>query len=154
MVISCGVVGCAKNRSNAPKEGFFRLPSLVNRVKPLNSEHLRVLKICPLLGGSLTKTVTFGTKHFCPLFKVCPLFGMSAIGRFHFTNETSQKFRKEFNIACLWKLFYFRQTSNSVRTIQARLASKFKSWIQKIISYFFTRVSLWSKCKEEKMKWK
>ena len=91
MVISCGVVGCAKNRSNAPKEGFFRLPSLVNRVKPLNSEHLRVLKICPLLGGSLTKTVTFGTKHFCPLFKVCPLFGMSAIGRFHFTNETSQK---------------------------------------------------------------
>ena len=61
-------------------------------------------------------------------------------------------FRKEFNIACLWKLFYFRQTSNSVRTIQARLASKFKSWIQKIISYFFTRVSLWSKCKEEKMK--
>ena len=146
MVISCGVVGCAKNRSNAPKEGFFSLPSLVNRVKPLNSEHLRVLKICPLLGGSLTKTVTFGTKHFCPLFKVCPLFGMSAIGRFHFTNETSQKlsgqmrdvwlssinpknltvsaFRKEFNIACLWKLFYFRQTSNSVRTIQARLDSQ------------------------------
>ena len=28
MVTSCGVVGCAKNRSNAPKEGFFRLPSI------------------------------------------------------------------------------------------------------------------------------
>ena len=27
MVTSCGVVGCEKNRSNAPKEGFFRLPS-------------------------------------------------------------------------------------------------------------------------------
>ena len=51
MVISCGVVGYAKNRSSAPKEGFFRLPSLVNSVKPLSSEHLRVLKICPLLRG-------------------------------------------------------------------------------------------------------
>ena len=30
MVISCQVVGCAKNHSNAPKEGFFRLPSIVN----------------------------------------------------------------------------------------------------------------------------
>ena len=30
MVTSCGVVGCAKNRSNAPKEGFFHLPSIVN----------------------------------------------------------------------------------------------------------------------------
>ena len=30
MVTSCGVVGCAKNRSNAPKDGFFRLPSIVN----------------------------------------------------------------------------------------------------------------------------
>ena len=28
MVTSCGVVGCAKNRSNAPKEGLFRLPSI------------------------------------------------------------------------------------------------------------------------------
>ena len=39
-------------------------------MKPLNSGHLRVLKNlsaskrCPLLGGSLTKTVKFGTKHF------------------------------------------------------------------------------------------
>ena len=30
MVTSCGIVGCAKNRSNVPKEGFFRLPSIVN----------------------------------------------------------------------------------------------------------------------------
>ena len=30
MVMSCGIVGCAKNRSNVPKEGFFRLPSIVN----------------------------------------------------------------------------------------------------------------------------
>ena len=28
MVTSCGVVGCAKNRSNAPKEVLFRLPSI------------------------------------------------------------------------------------------------------------------------------
>ena len=136
---------------------------------------MSVIKRCPLLGGSLTKTVTFGTKHFCPLFKVCPLFGMSTIGRFHFTNETSQKFSRQMRDVWLSRInpknltlsqlleknstlhvcgSYFRQTSNSVRTIQARLASKFKSWIQKIISYFFTRVSLWSKCKEEKMKWK
>ena len=39
-------------------------------VKPLNSGHLRVLKNlyvikrCPLLGGSLTKIATVGTKHF------------------------------------------------------------------------------------------
>ena len=39
-------------------------------VKPLNSGHLLVLKNlsvikrCLLLGGSLTKIVTFGTKHF------------------------------------------------------------------------------------------
>ena len=30
MVTSCGVLGCAKNPSNAPKEGFFHLPSIVN----------------------------------------------------------------------------------------------------------------------------
>ena len=39
-------------------------------VKPLNSEHLRVLKYlsvierCPLSGGNLIKIVTFGTKCF------------------------------------------------------------------------------------------
>ena len=30
MVTSCRIVGCAKNRSNAPKQGFFRLPNMVN----------------------------------------------------------------------------------------------------------------------------
>ena len=46
-------------------------------VKPLNSGHLRVLKNlsvierCPLLGGNF------------PLFKAFPLFGITAIGRFH-----------------------------------------------------------------------
>ena len=41
-----------------------------NSVKPLSSGHPRVLKYlsvikrCPLSGGSLTKIVTFGTKHF------------------------------------------------------------------------------------------
>ena len=42
----------------------------INTVKLLNSGHLRALKYvsiikrCPLLGGSLTKIVTFGTNHF------------------------------------------------------------------------------------------
>ena len=55
-------------------------------VKPLNSGHLRVLKNlsvikrCPLLGGSLTKIVTFGTKHFVRYWRYvrylgCPLLG-------------------------------------------------------------------------------
>ena len=42
----------------------------VHTVKTVNSGYLRVLKNlsfvkrCPRLGGSLTKIVTFGTKHF------------------------------------------------------------------------------------------
>ena len=55
-------------------------------VKPLNSGHLRVfknlsvIKRCPLLGGSLTKIVIFGTKHFLHYSKHvlclgCPLLG-------------------------------------------------------------------------------
>ena len=55
-------------------------------VKPLNIEHLRVLKNlsvikrCPLLGGSLTKIVTFGIKHFVRYsrhvrYLGCPLLG-------------------------------------------------------------------------------
>ena len=47
--------------------------------------------------------------------------------------------RKEFNVVWFGKSLYFRQTSSSVRTTKLRLGSKFKSWIQKIISYFFTR---------------
>ena len=55
-------------------------------VKPLNSGRLRVLKSlsvikrCPLLGGRLTKIVTFGTKHFVCYsrhvrYSGCPLLG-------------------------------------------------------------------------------
>ena len=55
-------------------------------VKPLNSGHLRILKYlsviqrCPLLGGSLTKIVTFETKHFVRYsrhvrYLGCPLLG-------------------------------------------------------------------------------
>ena len=49
-------------------------------VKPLNSGHLpvvknlSVIKRCPLLRGSLTKIVTFGTKHFVR-YLGCPLLG-------------------------------------------------------------------------------
>ena len=60
-------------------------------VKTLNSGHLRVLKnlsiieSCSLLGGKLSK--------------LCPLFGMSAIGRFHCMIKQSTNFSK------LWYLF-------------------------------------------------
>ena len=57
-----------------------------NSVKPLNSGHLPVLKNlsvikrCPLLGGSLWKIATFGTKHFVRYsrhvrYLGCPLLG-------------------------------------------------------------------------------
>ena len=39
MVTSCGVVGCTKNRSNALKEAFFRLPSI-------NSQQMKLHKNC------------------------------------------------------------------------------------------------------------
>ena len=66
------------------------LNEFCNRVKPLNSGHLRVLKKlfvikrCPLSGGSLTKIITFETKHFvlCSrLFRYlgCPLLGGSTV---------------------------------------------------------------------------
>ena len=55
-------------------------------MKPLNNGHLRflknssVMKRCPLLGGSLTKIVTLGTKHFVRYsrhvrYLACPLLG-------------------------------------------------------------------------------
>ena len=55
-------------------------------VKLLNIKHIRILKNlsvmkrCPLLGGSLTKIVTFGTKHFVCYsrhirYLECPLLG-------------------------------------------------------------------------------
>ena len=33
MVTFCGVVGSAKNRSNAPKEGFFPLTSIASKYR-------------------------------------------------------------------------------------------------------------------------
>ena len=62
-------------------------------VKPLNSGHLRVLKNlsvikrCPLLGGSLTKIVTFGTKHVVRYsrhvrYLGCPLLGSFTVSCF------------------------------------------------------------------------
>ena len=62
-------------------------------MKPLNSGHLRVLKNlsvikrCALLGGSVTKIVTFGTKHFVRYsrhvrYLRCPLLGGFTV--FHF----------------------------------------------------------------------
>ena len=56
------------------------LARFANTVKPLNSGYLRVLKNLPvikrfpLMGGSLTKMVTFGTKNFLSAIQ-----GMSAI---------------------------------------------------------------------------
>ena len=53
---------------------------MVNTVKPLNSGHLRVLKKlsvikrCPLLGGSLTKIVTIGTKYFARYSRHVPIW--------------------------------------------------------------------------------
>ena len=65
-----------------------------NTVKPLNSGHLRVLKgfsvinRCPLLRGSLTKIVTFGTKHFVLYsrdvrYLGCPLLGVFTVSFFN-----------------------------------------------------------------------
>ena len=54
-------------------------------VKPLNSWHLRILKnvsvikMCPLMGGSLTKISIFGTKNFVKYIQ-----DMSAIWDVHY----------------------------------------------------------------------
>ena len=59
-------------------------------VKPLNSGSLRVFKNLsvteryPLLGGNLKKDCHIWDSTFCPLFMACPLFGISAFGRFHY----------------------------------------------------------------------
>ena len=66
--------------------------AIFGTVKPPNSGHLRVLKNLsvterrPLLGGNLKKIVTFDST-FCLLFMACPLFGMTAIKRFHCINN-------------------------------------------------------------------
>ena len=56
-------------------------------INPLNSGHLRVLKKsvikrCPLLGGSLTKTVIFGTKHFVHYSRHVRYLGYPLLGGF------------------------------------------------------------------------
>ena len=57
-------------------------------VKPLNSGLLRVLKTlsfikrCPLLGSSLTKIVTFGTKHFARYLRHVRYLGCPVLGGF------------------------------------------------------------------------
>ena len=43
------------------------------------------------MGGNFKKIVTFGTKIFCPLFMVCPLFEMSAVGWFHCNKIRTRK---------------------------------------------------------------
>ena len=71
-------VGCdGWNGKNCLRIAWCFYSILFYTVKPLNSGNIRILKNlpiikrCPLLGGSLTKIVTFGTKNFVP--------GMSAI---------------------------------------------------------------------------
>ena len=75
-----------------------RESTVKNTVKRLNIGHLQVLKnLCvikrwPLLGGSLTNIVTFGTKHFICYssfvrFLGCPLLGSFTVKinlNFHF----------------------------------------------------------------------
>ena len=57
-------------------------------VKPLNSGHLRVLKICPLLKDVrywevIQRRLSHLGLNVLSLFMACPLFRISAIGRFH-----------------------------------------------------------------------
>ena len=59
------------------------------------------------MGGSLSKIVAFGTKYFLyPLFKACPLFGMSAIGRFHSITMKIKGFGR------VWLLFLLYRWDN------------------------------------------
>ena len=81
-------------------------------MKPLNSGHLRVLKNlsvikrCPLLGGSLTEIVTFGTKHFVRYsrhvrYLGCPLlrgFTVQSIQRITSHVQIIQRRLNTFNI--------------------------------------------------------
>ena len=72
----------------------------LHAVKPLKSRHLRVFKNlsvterCPLLGGNLTKIVTFGTKQFvCYSTHVrylgCPLLEGFTVENLGFVISTS-----------------------------------------------------------------
>ena len=81
----------SRNKNNG--SGILFFDNERTAVKPLNSGHLRVLKNvsvikrCPLLGGNVTKIVTFGAKYFVRysrhvLYLGCPLLGGFTV--FHF----------------------------------------------------------------------
>ena len=67
-------------------------------VKPQNSGHLRVLKNlsvikrCPLLEGSLTKIVTFGTKYFVGYPRHIRYLGCLLLGGFTVLKVEGAKF--------------------------------------------------------------
>ena len=66
-------------------------PGTKNTAKTLNSGNLQVLKIlsvikrCPLLGGSSTKIVTYGTKHFVRYSRHVRYLGCPLLGGFFVT---------------------------------------------------------------------
>ena len=73
--------------------------SFESTVKPLHSGHLRVLKNlsvikrCPLLGGSLTKIVTFGTKHFVRYLRHVYYLGCPLLGGFTYVYYRNRSLR-------------------------------------------------------------
>ena len=82
-------------------------------VKPLNNGHFLVLesvsiiKRCPLLGGSLTKILTFGTKHFVRYsrhvrYLGCPLLGAFTVQR-NFEDVITNKWIRQFQNGFLYK---------------------------------------------------
>ena len=73
-----------QNASSITKCDRKLLQSASGTVKPLNSGHLRILNNCLLLGGSLTKIDTVGTKDFVRysrhgLYSGCPLLGVFTV---------------------------------------------------------------------------
>ena len=91
----------------------FLLFGKFNGVKPLNSGYLRVLKNvsvikrCPLLGGSLTKIVTFETKHFVRYsrhvrYLGCPLLGGFTVVDFSFAKSHNFSPVKIYSLNCSW----------------------------------------------------
>ena len=93
---------------------FLEEFSWEQRVKPLNSGHLRVLKNlsvigrCPLLGGNFKKIITFGTQHFVlyswPVrYLGCLLLGGFTVQAFSFTQCSF----------CLFSLLFFVRSSFS-----------------------------------------
>ena len=70
---------------------WLRYMKMQYSVKPLNRGNLRVIKNlsvikkCPLLGGSLTKVFTFGTKHFLRYSRHARYLGCPLLGGFTVT---------------------------------------------------------------------